>query len=100
TREPNGNAVLHIHVPEPNFLDALGSPAAANQIGMVKTMLAGAHMLLVAEPGGALARTSSPYVDGRRVTLLEIDLDEVLRDETLLPRLQAATTQEEAQAIL
>jgi hypothetical protein len=100
THDPNGNAVLHIHVPEPNFLEALGSPAAANQIGMVKTMLAGARMLLVAEPGGALARTSSPYVEGRRVTLLEVDLDEVLGDDTLLPRLQAAKTQEEAKAIL
>jgi hypothetical protein len=100
TREPEGNAVLHIHVPEPNFLDALGSPAAAAQIGMVKAMLAGAHMLLIAEPNGIVARTSSPYVDGQRVTLLEVDLDEVLKDETLLPRLQAAKTQDEAKAIV
>ena len=100
THEPNGNAVLHIHVPDPNFLDALGSPAAAGQIGMIKTMLAGARMLLVAEPAGAVVRTSSPYVDGQRVTLLEVDLDEVLKDETLMPRLQAAKTQDEAKAIV
>jgi hypothetical protein len=100
THETAGNAVLHIHVPEPNFLDALGSPGATAQIGMIKTMLAGAHVLLVAEPSGALVRTSSPYVDGRRVTLLEVDLDRVLQDETLLPRLQAATTPEEAKAIV
>src|SRR5712691_5515167 len=100
THEAGGNAVLHIHVPEPNFLDALGSPAAAGQIGMIKTTLAGARVLLVAEPSGTVVRTSSPYVEGQRVTLLEIDLDAVLRDETLLPRLQAATTQDEAKAIL
>ena len=100
TREPGGNAVLHIHVPEPNFLDALGSPAAANQIGMVRTMLAGARVQLTAEPAGALVRTSSPYVDGSRVTLLEVDLDQALKDETLLPRLQAAKTQDEAKAIV
>jgi hypothetical protein len=99
-RDPSGSAVLHIHVPEPNFLDALGSPAAQSQIGMVKTMLAGAHVSLVAEPGGTLVRTSSPFVDGSRVTLLDIDLDEVLKDETLLPRLQAAKTQDEAKAIV
>ena len=99
-REPAGSAVLHIHVPEPNFLDALGSPAAVNQIGMIKTMLAGAKVLLAAEPAGALTRTSSPFVAGGRVTLLEVDLDEVLKDETLLPRLQAAKTQEEAKAIV
>lgn len=100
TRETSGNAVLHIFVPEPNFLDALGSPAAAQQIGMVKAMLAGAKVLLLAEPIGALARTSSPYVDGDRVTLLEVDLDRILQDETLLPRLQAAKTPDEAKAIV
>ncbi|HKB13998.1 MAG TPA: hypothetical protein VKD69_25210 [Vicinamibacterales bacterium] len=100
TREPAGTTMLHIHVPEPNFLDALGSPAAANQIGMVKTLLAGAKVLLMAEPSGTLVRTSSPFVAGDRVTLLEVDLDEVLKDETLLPRLQAAKTQDEAKAII
>jgi hypothetical protein len=100
TREADGHAVLHIHVPEPNFLDALGSPAAIAQIGMIKTMLAGAHVLLVAEPSGTLVKTSSPYVDGSSVTLLEVDLDQVLKDETLLPRLQAAATPDEAKAIV
>lgn len=100
TREPGGNTVLHIHVPEPNFLDALGSPGATAQIGLIKTMLAGAHVLLVAEPSGTLIKTSSPYVDGSRVTLLEVDLDQVLKDETLLPRLQAATTPDEAKTIV
>jgi len=100
THDPGGNAVLHIHVPEPNFLDALGSPAAANQIGMIRAMLAGARVQLTAEPSGALVKTSSPYVDGSRVTLLEVDIDQVLKDETLLPRLQAAKTQDEAKAIV
>jgi hypothetical protein len=100
THEASGNAVLHIHVPEPNFLDALGSPAAQNQIAMIKNMLAGARVLLMAEPAGTLVKTSSPFVEGGRVTLLDVDLDEVLKDETLLPRLQAAKTQEEAKAIV
>jgi hypothetical protein len=100
TREPNANAVLHIFVPDPNFLNALGTPAAQQQIGMVKTMLAGAKLLLMAEPAGTVAHTSSPYVDGNRVTLLEIDLDQMLKDETLLPRLAAAKTQDEAKAVV
>jgi len=100
TRNPAGSAVLQINVPEPNFLDALASPNVTAQIGMVKTMLAGAHVLLAAEPAGTLVRTSSPYVDGARVTLLEVDLDQVLQDATLLPRLQAARTPEEANAIV
>jgi hypothetical protein len=100
TREPSGNAVLHIHVPEPNFLDALASPAAQGQIAMIRTALAGARVHLLAEPTGTVVKTSSPYADGQRVTLLEVDLDEILKDETLLPRLQAAATNEEAKAIL
>jgi hypothetical protein len=99
-RSPGGNAVLQINVPEPNFLDALGSPNATAQIGMVKTLLAGARVLLAAEPAGTVVRSSSPYVEGSRVTLLEVDLDEVLKDETLLPRLQAATTPDEAKAVV
>ena len=98
--EPSGNAVLHIIVPEPNFLDALGTPSAAGQLGMIKTLLAGAKVLLAVEPGGAVARTSSPWVEGPRVTLLEIDLDRVLGDETLVPRLQASKSDDEAKAIL
>jgi len=101
TREANGNAVLHIHVPEPNYLDFFGSPQAAQQIGMIKTMLAGARVLLAAEPAGTLVKTSSPFVEGPRVTLLDIDLDTVLADETLLPRIQAvAATPAEAKAVL
>ncbi len=41
-----------------------------------------------AEPAGTLVKTSSPYVDGQRVTLLEVDLDEILKDETVVSRLQ------------
>ena len=101
THEANGNAVLHIHVPEPNYLDFFGSPQAAGQIGMIKTMLAGARVLLAAEPAGTLVRTSSPFVEGPRVTLLDVDLDTVLADETLLPRIQAvAATPAEAKAVL
>jgi hypothetical protein len=101
THEANGNAVLHIHVPEPNYLDFFGSPQAAGQIGMIKTMLAGARVLLAAEPTGALVHTSSPFVEGQRVTLLDVDLDTVLADETLLPRIQAvAANPAEAKAVL
>jgi hypothetical protein len=100
TREPNGNAVLHVHVPEPRFLDALGSPSAAGQAALLRTALAGARVLLVVEPVGALVRTSSPYVDGARVTLLEVTLDDVLKDDTLLGRLQAAATPDEARAVI
>lgn len=104
TRAANGNAVLHINVPEPNFLDNLGSGSGAgpgaSQMAMIKSLLAGAHVLLGVEPTGTLVRSSSPYVDGPRVTLLEVDLDQMLKDQTLMPRLQAAKTEDEMKAII
>jgi hypothetical protein len=100
THETNGNAVLHINVPEPNWFDTLGSGAASGQINMIKNLLAGAHILLAVEPPGTLVRSSSPYVDGQRVTLLEVDLDRVLKDETLIARLQAASTPDALKAIV
>ena len=68
---------------------------------MIKSMLAGAHVLLGVEPAGTLVKTSSPFVDGPRVTLLEIDLDQVLQDsDALVAKLQAAKSNDEMKAIL
>jgi hypothetical protein len=100
TREPSGTSVLHIHVPEPNWIGSIGTLNASGQLAMLKTLLAGARVLLAVEPAGTLVRTSSPYADAQRVTLLEVDLDEIFRDETLVPRLSAAKTQEEIMAIM
>jgi hypothetical protein len=100
THEANGNAILHIHVPEPDFLGTLASPNAVNQIAMVRMLLGGARVSLMAEPAGTLVKSTSPYVEGSRVTLLGIDLDEILKDEASITRLQTAKTQEEAQAVL
>jgi len=99
THEANGNAVLHIHVPEPNWLGTIASANASGQLTLLKTMLAGAKVQLAAEPSGTFVSSSSPFVDGQRVTLLEVDLDEMLKDETLLPRLAAAKTEDEIAAI-
>ncbi|PYQ99460.1 MAG: hypothetical protein DMF97_11100, partial [Acidobacteria bacterium] len=52
------------------------------------------------EPDGALVRTNSAYLDGPRVTLLEVDLDQALKDDTLVARLQAAKTPEELKAAI
>jgi hypothetical protein len=103
SREANGNAVLHINVPQSSLVNALSSNAAApqqKQMSMIKSLLAGARLLLAVEPDGALVRTNSGYVDGPRVTLIEVDLDRVLTDEALVARLQAATTPDEIRAAI
>jgi hypothetical protein len=80
----------------------VGSSAApsADQIAMLKPMFAGARLSMAIEPVGRLVRTSSPYVTGQRVTLLDVNVDSLLGDDTLLPRLQAAQSLEEAKTIL
>jgi hypothetical protein len=99
TRDPNGNAVLHINVPDSSLVSALSTNAAPpQQMAMIRSLLAGARLSLGVEPDGALVRTNSSYVEGTRVTLLEVDLDQVLRDETLIARLQAAKTPDDLKA--
>jgi hypothetical protein len=39
-------------------------------------------------------------VEGGRVTLLDVNLDDVLADETLLRRLQTAANMDEAKAVI
>src|SRR5258707_420568 len=61
---------------------------------------AGAHLAIAIEPAGRLVRTSSPYVNGQRVTLVDVNVDSLLSDDTLLQRLQAARTPDETRTIL
>ena len=103
THAANGNAVLHIHVPEPAIINALSSNASTipQQMPMIKALLAGARIALTVEPSGSLVRTSSPFVEGQRVTLLQVDLDQLLKDpDALIARVQAAKTPDEVKLAL
>jgi hypothetical protein len=100
-RQPDGNSVLHVNVPESSLVNSLSTNAAApQQMSMIKSLLAGAHVLLAVEPDGRLVQTNSAYADGSRVTLLEVDLDQLLRDEALIGRVQAAKTPDELRAAI
>ena len=57
-------------------------------------------MSIGVEPAGQLVRTNSPYADGGHVTLLDVNLDQVLTNEALLTRLQTSRTPEEIKAAL
>jgi hypothetical protein len=103
TRQPDGHALLKIIVPQLPALGVdnaaqAGSPSA-EQLAMLKPMLAGARLTMAVEPAGRLVRTSSPYVTGQRVTLADVDIDLLLNDATLLDRLRAAHTPEEAKTV-
>ena len=104
-RQPGGNMLLRIIVPTPPPSDT-ASPAGAGprsspqQIAMIKQLLAGAHFSIAVEPSGHLVRTSSPFVEGQRVTLLDLDFDEVTKDEAVVSRLQGVRSVDDAKAAL
>jgi hypothetical protein len=105
THEPNGHAVLHINLPDvsvpANFASgANGNPGLAQQLALIRSLLAGARVSIGVEPDGQIVKSSSPFVEGGRVTLLDANLDQILSNETLLTRLQESKTPEDVKAAL
>jgi hypothetical protein len=103
-KQPNGNELLTVFVPLPELpgggLTQRGASAPPEQIAMLKQMFAGAHVSVAVEVAGAIVHTSSPFVEGSRVTLLDVNLDQLLKDDTFLPRIQAAKSADEMKTIL
>jgi hypothetical protein len=106
-RRPDGNAVIRIRTqfPElPGSSAAPGFPASSGgpspeQLAMLKQALAGARVSITVEPGGRLVRSSSPYVDGNSVTLLEVNVDQLLTSE-MLERFRGARTTSDVLALM
>jgi hypothetical protein len=107
TRTAEANALLTLHVAG-EAVDTIlkaggtdrGTPIRSDQIATLRQMLAGMRVAVQIEPSGRLVRTSSPYVDGQTVTLFDLDIDEMLKDETILTRLQNARTADDLAAAM
>jgi hypothetical protein len=101
---PDGNVVLRIIVPRPAIFptgpNGEPQPPSLEQISMVKALLAGARLTVSIEPEGRLVQTSSPFVDGNRVTLIDVDIDRAAADPDLARKLRTGTTQPEIKAAL
>lgn len=91
-RMPDGNAVLTVVLPkskpkEPKEQAATPPPAASQgkeaeeMSRMMLQMFKGLHMGLTINVEGKVVKTNSPYVDGSKVTLMDIDFDPLLSDE-------------------
>jgi hypothetical protein len=104
SRNPAGNMVLTFHIGA-NLLGSLanqtgagdasrGMPLPADQIAMMQPLLAGMRLALRVQPAGRLITTTSPYVDGNVVTLLDLDLDTLLADPAFKDLQTAKTSQE------
>jgi len=57
-------------------------------MGMLKAMFAGFKLNIDLEVAGAIVKTNAEYVNGSRLTLLEMDMDSLLADEAKLKALQ------------
>ena len=109
SRLNSGTSLLTLHMPG-NLLDTLVNQAAdpagrrraasADQLTALRQAVAGLRLSIRIEPGGHLVRTSSPYVDGQIVTLFDLDLDELFKDDTTFTRLMDAKTAAETADVL
>jgi hypothetical protein len=109
TRTAAGTALLTLHMPaDPlsSMFSQLGSlsrrdgPVSVDQPGMMRQMLSGMHVALRVEPSGRLVRTTSPFVDGQTVTLFDVQLDPLLKDEETFARLQTARSAQDVAEVL
>jgi len=103
-RTPEGNVVLRIIVPRPAIFptgpNGEAQPPTLEQITMVKQLLAGARLTVAIEPAGQLVQTSSPFVEGNRVTLIDLDVDRAARDPDLAKKLQSIKSTGDTQAVM
>jgi len=75
-------------------------PTQAAALAMMKPMLNGLKISIVLQPAGRIVKTNSPFVQGQQVTLLEMDLGQLLADEAMLQKLQGAGSLEDVKAML
>jgi hypothetical protein len=64
---------------------------AAQAMAMMKTMMRGLFVDITLNVDGRIVKTNASHVDGSKITLLQVDFDKLLTDETALQKLQAAT---------
>ena len=62
----------------------------AQAMAMMKMMMRGLFVDVVLNVNGRILKSNAPYVEGSRVTLLQIDFDKLLADDAALLKLQSA----------
>jgi len=96
----NGNAVLTIAMPDlkaaadkkaaTSKTPAKAPDAPPEAMAMMKQMFKGLRIAIAVEPEGKVVQTNSPFVEGSRVTLMEMNFDALLADEAKLKQFSAA----------
>jgi hypothetical protein len=106
-RHPAGTSVVTVVFPEPDLSKKKDKDAEteskkpdATQLAMMKKMLDGLRIEIALEVAGAIVKTNSPYVQGSKVTLLEMDFAELMTNDAVLGKLANPESIEEAKQIL
>ena len=73
------------------------STQAEEQLAMMREMLKGARIHMAVAVEGAITETNASYLDGNRITLIDIDFDLLLEDEEQLELLSNANPQTTAE---
>lgn len=90
SRDADGLATLKILMPEPKpeeldkakdqVAEKTGGDVSPEQLEMVKTLMQGMRVAMVVEVEGTLVRSSSPFVEGNRVTVFDFDFGQLVND--------------------
>ncbi len=107
SRQPGGTSIVTLVFPDvaPEQTTPAQPGGAARTIdpqalSMARLVLKDLRLSIVLQVAGRIVRTSSPHVQGQRVTLLDMDFNALSSDETMLQKLQAVESIEAAKAIL
>ena len=111
---PNGHAQLTVVFPEPKGKPSAGEKdesgadkdktaekkkPSAKEMQQAKEMLKGLRIGLYLDAGKKVVKTNSPYLEGNRVTLMELDFEALLSDEKKLQKLMAVEGENSIEAV-
>jgi hypothetical protein len=104
-KQPGGTSLLTIDFPDKPGEAVKGSAAKGDAakkstgkpsekptpeaLKMISAFFKGMRVMIAVDVDGTLVRTSSPYVEGNRVTLLDFDMEELLKDPDALQKMDA-----------
>jgi hypothetical protein len=105
---PGGTSVVTVVFPEPDFSkkkkdtesETESKKPDPTQLAMMKKMLDGLRIEIALEVAGAIVKTNSAYVQGSKVTLLEMDFAELMNNDAALEKLSNPESLEEAKQML
>ncbi len=105
-RQPGGTSVVTLVFPEvtPDQVKRAQSGETAKSadpqaLSMAKLILKDLRISIALQVAGRIVRTNSPHVQGQRVTLLDMDFNQLLADESILQKLQGIDSLEQAKTL-